>query len=151
MRFFVFLLCILAWLLATEAKAHAQNPPPKAIISRVFSGITAAQASAPVPNRGQSMHLLYVFFPTESTTQTGLQIRIEASFDNVTYWPISEDITQATSVGGIVYAVTSAFAPWPFVRIRSLTTAPAAMTVRYAGHTIPVVGLIQTESDRFLL
>lgn len=118
---------------------------------KVFTGITAAQASAPVRNFGQTMHLVYVMFPGQSTTQSGLQVRIEASFDNSTYFPISEDITTAANVGGTVYDITSAFGPWPFIRVRSLTTAPAAMTVYYSGHTIPAVSTIQERSDRFIL
>ncbi len=124
---------------------------PAAVFRRVFSGITAAQASGPVTNMGQTMHIAYIFFPGQSTTQSGLQVRIEASYDNVTYFPISEDLTSAANVGGTVYDVITAFGPWPYVRVRSLTTAPNAMTVWYAGHTIPTISTIQDKPDRFIL
>lgn len=148
MRFFVFLLCLVCWILASDRQAAAQ---PTAVFQTVFTAITAPQSSGPIRNQGQSMHLLYVFFPGQTTTQAGLAVRLEASFDNVIYFPISADITQATNVGGQVYNIVAAFGAWPYVRVRNNATAPAAMTVRYAGHTLPVVGLIQTETDRFLL
>lgn len=148
MRFALFCLCILCWLLASERPTSAQT---NAVYRKVFNGITAATVSAPITNQSQTMHLVYVFFPGQTTTQTGLQVRLEASYDNVTYWPISADITQAANVGGQVYAVATAFGSWPFIRMRSATVAPSAMTVWYAGHPIPTVGLIESESDRFLL
>lgn len=124
---------------------------PAAVFRKVLTGITTAQASAAVTNMGQTMHIAYVFFPGQTTTQSGIQVRIEASYDNVTYFPISEDITSAANVGGTVYDVVTAFGPWPYIRVRSLTTAPNAMTVWYAGHTIPTISTIQDKPDRFIL
>lgn len=134
-------------LMTTAAGSQTTN----AVFRKVFNGITAATTSAAITNSGQTMHLVYVFFPTQGSTQSGLQVRIEASYDNTIYFPISQDITEAASVGGIVYNIESAFGPWPYVRIRSLTVAPAAMTVYYAGHTLPAVSTIQERSDRFIL
>lgn len=145
-RYLLRLAIVAAWLLIA-ANVDAQSA---AVFQKVFSGITTAQASAPVKNFGQTMHLVYVFFPGQSTQQTGLQIRIEASYDNTTYFPISEDLTTVNSVGGIVYGIAPAFGPWPYVRVRSLTSS-AAMTVYYAGHTLPAVGVVQDKGDRFLL
>lgn len=138
-------------ILSLAFTAAAGGQAPTAAYVKVFNGITAATISAPVRNFGQTMHLAYVMFPGQVTTQAGLQVRIEASFDNTVYFPISEDITTATNVGGTVYDIVSAFGPWPYIRIRSLTTAPNAMTVYYTGHTIPAISTIQERSDRFIL
>lgn len=136
---------------AAHAIAFYGQAQQAAVFAKVFSGITTAQASPAIVNKGQTMHLVYVMFPGQTTTQSGLQVRLEGSFDNITYVPISDDITAATNVGGIVYDVVAAFGPWPFLRVRSVTAAPTAMTVYYSAHTLPVVGLIQEKSDRFLL
>jgi len=137
-----------ALMLAANAGSQTNQA---AVFKKVFNGITAAQASAAVTNIGQTMHLIYVFFPTQSSTQTGIQVRIEGSYDNSVYFPLSEDITDAPLLGGIVYNVAAAFGPWPYIRVRSLTTAPAAMTVYYSGHTLPAISVIQERSDRFIL
>lgn len=140
-----------ALLLMSAAAPGQPNTQPAAVVRKVFNGITAAQASAAVPNVGQTMHLLYVFFPGQTTTQSGISVRLEGSYDNTVYFPISATITSAANVGGIVYEIESAFAPWPYVRVNSQTTAPNAMTVWYTGHTLPVVSIIQDRADRFLL
>lgn len=145
------ILIIAAALLMSAAAPAQPNTRPAAVIRKVFNGITAAQASAAVPNVGQTMHLLYVIFPGQTTTQSGIEVRLEGSFDNITYVPISATITSAENVGGIVYQIESAFAPWPYVRVNSLQTAPASMVVWYTGHTLPVVSVIQERADRFLL
>ncbi|HBY64724.1 MAG TPA: hypothetical protein DEH78_33300 [Solibacterales bacterium] len=136
-------LLLLAILLPTQA----QSP---AVFRKVFSGVTTAQASAALPGIGQSMHLITVVFPSEAAPVNGIQVRIEASFDGSSYFPVSRDITSAPLLGGLVYQVAVAYAPWPYVRVRSLTSTPA-MTVYYAGHIVPVVPAIQQTLDRFLL
>lgn len=138
-------------LLLFAVTAGLLNSQSSAVFKKVFSGITTAQASAPVPNFGQTMHLIYVMFPGQTTTQSPLNIRIEASYDNVTYFGISESVSSAANVGGLVYDVQQAYGPWPYVRVRSLIAVPSPMTIWYAGHTIPAVTGIQDKPDRFIL
>lgn len=131
---------------------HAQDAGKRVVFRNVFSAITTAQTSGPLPNIGQSMHLISVIFPAESATATGLQVRIEASYDGSQYFAISKDITSATNVGGIVYQFTSAYGVYPFVRVRSInTTGGKLMDVHYSGHTLPVVPFLEKQSDRFIL
>lgn len=119
---------------------------------KVFDGITTAQTSNPVRNIGQVMHLITVVFPAESNAVTGLQVRIEASFDQTSWFPISNDITAAAAIGGRVYQMEKAFGPWPFIRVRSLnSTSSRLMTVYYSGSLIPTVSAILQATDRFLL
>jgi hypothetical protein len=139
---------LLAFILLLIAPAGAQ---PRAVFQRVFTTITTAQSSAPVTNSGQTMHILTVFFPSQAVTTTGFQVRLEGSFDNSTFFPIMEDLTRAPLIGGQVYGIAAAFGPWPYVRVRSVNNPPAAMTVYYSGHTLPVVGFVAEKSDRFLL
>lgn len=136
-------------MLASLQEAFGQQ---RSIQFRVFTGITAAQTSGPLPNNGQAMHILTVVFPAEIAAVSGLRIRMEGSFDNSTFFPICEDITSAPLLGGRVYQIAAAFGAWPYVRVRSLNaTGSKAMTVYYSGHVIPVVSTIQQQSDRFIL
>lgn len=138
---------LLSLVLALPAAGQQQ-----AVFARVFDGITTPQASPTLRNIGQSMHLITVLFPAESAAVTGLQVRIEASFDNATWFPISQDITAAVLLGGVVYQIQKAYAPFPYLRVRSLAaTGGKAMTVHYSGHLVPIVPLIEQTLDRFVL
>lgn len=138
----------LALVIAAAPSMEAQLATNK----KVFSAITTAQASAPLPQIGQTMHLLTVVFPSEVATVNGLQVRIEGSFDRVRWFPISTDITSAPLVGSTVYQVIAAYGPFPFLRINNLlSTGGKAMHVYYSGHLIPTVPAITQTSDRFLL
>ena len=132
----------------TAAAALAQQN--ESVYRKVLTG-TAAAASAPVPNIGQTLHLITVIAPAAAGAVAGLQIRIEASFDGTTYFPISTDITSAPRLGGITYQIQKAYGPWPFVRVRSLTIAPESIDIWYNGQLRPVVSYIATETDRFIL
>jgi hypothetical protein len=140
------------WLILLLAAALNAQAPRQTVFQRVFHGVTAAQASAALPNIGQTMHVITVLFPAEVSAVSNIQVRLEASFDNTTYFPISADITSAPLVGGQVYNVQVAYGPWPYVRVRSLlSTGSALMTVHYAGTGVPTVPAIQQKSDRFIL
>ena len=149
----MFSLAIGAGIAATAtATAHAQDAGKRVVTKQVFEHIADPSISGPMPNIGQSMHLISVMFPAESATVTGLQVRIEASYDNNLFFAISPDITSATNVGGIVYAFQSAYGCYPYIRVRSLTSSrPKFMDIQYSGHTLPVVPFIQKQSDRFIL
>jgi hypothetical protein len=130
----------------------ATAQPRQTVFSKVFDGVTAVQASSPLPNIGQTMHVITVLFPAEVSGVTGIQVRLEASFDNTTYFPISADITSAPLVGGRVYNIQVAYGPWPYVRVRTLVdTGAKLMTVQYAGSGVPTVPAVTQESDRFIL
>lgn len=129
---------------------HGQQ---QATVQKVFSGITAAAASSPVRNIGQSMHILTVLFPAESADVTGLQVRLEASFEGLYWFPISSTITEAPKLGNVVYQIVVAYGPWPYVRVRNLASTPGgkALTAYYAGHVIPAVSAVTETTDRFIL
>jgi len=138
-------------LLLTLLTAAAQ-PANRTVFRAVFTGATAAQASGPLPNIGQTMHVMTVLFPAEIAAVNGIQVRMEASFDNTTFFPISADITSAPLVGGQVYNIQVAYGPWPYVRVRSLVaTGGPLMSVRYAGTAVPTVPAVNQKTDRFIL
>lgn len=142
----------LASFLLMAPAAQAQDAGKEIRQAKPFSGITTAQASSALPNIGQTMHLITVIFPAEVAQVTGVQVRLEASYDNTTYIPISEDVTTVPLVGGVVYKIVVAYGAWPYVRVRSATdTGGPLMTVYYAGTVKPVVSVIQQSSDRFIL
>lgn len=119
---------------------------------KVFAGITTAQASAPLPQIGQTMHLLTVVFPAEPGAVSSIQVRLEASFDRLKWFPVSTDITSAPLIGTTVYQVVAAYGPFPFLRVNNVTgTGGKLMHVYYSGHTIPTVPAVTQASDRFLL
>jgi hypothetical protein len=122
------------------------------VVQKVFSGITAPAASAPLRNQGQSMHVLTVLYTSESAAvTTGVQIRMEASFDNTFWFPVSADITSVPLLGSTVYTVTVAYAPWPYIRVAVVQTpASKPLDVWYAGHFAPVLSPTVT-SDRVTL
>jgi len=141
---------ILLFLILFSAAAAQQRK--QTVFQKAFNGITAVQASAPLPNIGQTMHVITVLFPAEASAVSGIQVRLEASYDNTTYFPISADVTSAPLVGGQVYNIQVAYGPWPYVRVRTLlSTGAKLMTVQYAGTGIPTVPAINQKSDRFIL
>lgn len=139
-------------LLALTLLTVSAQPPKQTVFKKVFDGITSVQASAALPNIGQTMHVITVLFPAEVSAVSGIQVRLEASFDNTTFFPVSPDITSAPLIGGQVYNIQVAYGPWPYVRVRSLiSTGSKLMTVQYAGTGVPTVPAIQQKSDRFIL
>lgn len=139
MRTVLLLVCLLS-------SAEAQT-----VVTKVFSGITTAQTSAPLTNNGQSMHLLTVAFPSESADATGLKVRLEAAYSSSGPWiPISPDITTARLLGSSVYAIVPAYGSFPYLRVRSLnTTGGKAMHVYYSGTDSATT--VTQENDRYTL
>jgi hypothetical protein len=132
-------------------RAQGQDAGKRVVFRSVYTG-TSSYTSGPLPNIGQAMHLVSATFPDTSSTVTPLKIRVEASYDGALYFAISPDIAQAKNVGGIVYAFTSAYGCYPYIRVRSLLgTGMFPVTIEYSGHTLPVVPFIQQQSDRFIL
>lgn len=120
------------------------------VFQRIFNGITAPEIGANVRNRGQSMHLVTVIFPTAAAAVTGIQLRIEASYDAANWFSIAPDITSAPRLGGVTYQIRVAYGPWTYVRLRYITASALPMTAWYSGQQ-PVTSYIQQEQDRFLL
>jgi hypothetical protein len=142
------LLTLAAAIAAVVTPAIAEQ----AVFRKVLAGVTAPAISDPVPNVGQRLHIITVMCPAASGAVSGLQVRLEASFDGSTWFPISGDVTAAPRLGSLTYQMERAFAPWPHVRVRVLQADPAnPLDVWYSGHTKPVVSAITQELDRFLL
>jgi hypothetical protein len=148
----LFLLIAALALLLAAAKDLGAQQPQRTVFRKVFTGITSATTSAPVTNIGQSLHIIAIFFPTASDAVTGFQVRLEGSYDNTTYFPISPDVTTAPRLGSLTYQIEKAFAPYPFIRIRAVSAnASFPMTVWYTGHRKPITSAIEAQQDRFIL
>lgn len=140
---------LLALLTSAIAAAQGQGTVFKA---RVFDGITTPQASAPLPNIGQAVHIMSVFFFGAVANVTGIVVRTEGSFDNVNYFPISEDITEATYNGSsYAYAIVRSNAAYPYVRLRYVTADPSnrPMTANYTGSLQPI-GIFRFTQNRWV-
>lgn len=116
----------------------------------VFQGITTTQASAAMPNIGQAVHLVTLIYPAAVADVTSFTFRVEASYDNTTYFAISEDITTAKYNGSYAYAITRCNGVYPYVRLRLVTAnASNALTAHYTGSLQPI-GIVRFETDRYI-
>ncbi len=136
-----------------QAAGQAGSKNQATFAPSVLAGVTAPAVSAPVRNIGQCMHLVVVIFPAAVADVSPIQVRIEASYDNAAWFPISEDVTQARLLGGVVYFIQKAYGVFPYIRVRSVLATPGAapMTVHYSGHVLPVVPVLFETLDRFVL
>lgn len=142
------------YIFAAAALLISQQTPSQAQQQTVFkraaiSAVTVPTASAALPNIGQSVHILTAIFPAAVADVTGFVLRVEASFDNTTYFPISEDLTTATYNGSFAYAITRANGVYPFVRLRYVTAAAPALTANYTGSLQPI-GQITLSGTRYI-
>ncbi len=133
------------------AIATGQTTQQTVFKAKVFNAITTAQASGPLPNIGQAVHVMSIFFPTATADITGIVFRTEGSFDNSTYFPISEDITTATYNGTYAYAIARCNGPYPYVRLRYVTpdSGNHPLTANYTGSIQPI-GLVKLSGTRYL-
>lgn len=140
----------LAAIFAAAALAVAAQQPT--VFKRnAISAATVATTSANFQNIGQSVHIMMAYFPGASADVTGYTLRIEASFDNVTFFPISEDLTTATYNGTFAYAITRANGVYPYVRFRLVTAhASLALTAHYTGAIQPI-GLVRLSGTRYII
>ncbi|MBK8200667.1 MAG: hypothetical protein IPK75_20210 [Acidobacteria bacterium] len=92
------------------------------------------------------MHIFVVIFPAAVADVNPIQVRIEASYDNSVYFPISPDVIEAKLLGGVVYFIQKAYGVFPYVRVRSVLATPASapMTVHYSGHASRSRGVFET-------
>jgi len=116
----------------------------------IFSGITTAQASGTLPNIGQAVHIVTLMYPTAAADVGSFVFRVEASYDNTTYFPISEDITEAKYNGSMAYAVNRCNGVYPYVRVRLVTAnASYPLTAHYTGSLQPI-GIVKFVNDRYI-
>ena len=138
---------ILSSLLLAVALCGQQNTVFR---RNVFQGITTAQASSAVPNIGQSVHIFTLIYPSAVADVTGFTFRVEASYDNTTYFPISEDLIEAKYNGTFAYAIARCNGVFPYVRFRLVAAnASNALTAHYTGSLQPI-GIVRFQSDRYL-
>lgn len=118
----------------------------------------ATTPSIPMPNLGQGGHLISVEFPTAVGTVTPIQVRIEKAdvctdppFCATGDWvPISEDVVEATSVGGIFYFLVRANGVWRSIRVNSVLATPTTLPMRVDYTGFPsAIGNIALLGDRF--
>jgi hypothetical protein len=117
----------------------------------VFQGATTAQASSALPNIGQAVHIVTLLYPTASADVSSFTFRVEASYDNSTYFPIIDDITEAKYNGSYAYAVARCNGVYPYVRLRLVTAnATYPLTAHYTGSLQPI-GTVKFSADRYVL
>jgi hypothetical protein len=137
--------------LLTMYAASAQGPvisgfQRASIFATMLTNVSAPVASPVISrNIGQCMHLIKVEFPLEVAGVSGIQVRLEASYDQVIWFPITQDITQTFALVGGVYAFQKGYGVFPAYRVNSLLATPGGklMTVRYSGHVLPSIPTIQ--------
>ena len=112
-------------MLALAISAGAQTPttttPQSVTNATVFSGVSTAQASGCISNLGQTTHFLFYTAGGGTGNPTGVQIRIEASFNSDpatcatgTWFPISDDGVEPGQNGtGLVLGIGA----FPFLRV----------------------------------
>jgi len=131
----------------------AQGLDTTVIFETIFTSTTLPAASPPVRNVGQSLHVIVIQFPTAVAAVAPIQVRVEASFDNILYLPIMDDIVTIPLLGGRVYSINKTNGVYPYIRVRSLLATPGALPMRinYVGHVYSVLPAIRVGVDRFLL
>lgn len=139
------------FLLAVAVAAAAAQSQPTVFKRAAISAATSPTVSANFQNIGQSVHIMMALFPTATADVTGYTLRLEASFDNTTFFPISEDLTTAVYTGAYAYAITRANGVYPYVRM-NLTAAHASLpiTANYTGSIQPI-GLVRLSGTRYVI
>lgn len=132
--------------------ASAQGVGQLVRYARVFNGITAPAVSSPITNNGQGLHILACFAPTAGATVTGELVRLEASFDNSVFFPISLDITTLPYIGSPAraFSIIRANGSFPYVRVAAITVnAGFPLTCHYTGGVFPI-GNVFLAGDRYI-
>lgn len=141
----LFTTCLTLLCLAGIGQAQQQT----VFKAKVFSLATTTGVSGPMPNIGQAVHIVSAVFPTASSDLSDFIIRVEGSFDNTTYFPISEDITTATYTGSYAYVLNRCNGVYPFVRINYADASAEEVTINYTGSIQPI-GQIRLTSGRYI-
>lgn len=138
--------------LALPLLLAAPPAPAQVNYQHVYNDITAPATSDAMLNIGQTLHLMTVIFATAVADVESLEYRIEASFDNSTYFPITEDLTTAYYHAdlGMAYGMIRGNGPFPYVRVRVVATSGALPAdVHYTGSREPI-GNVRFATDRWL-
>lgn len=124
MKRLVFLLAVLA--VAGSLLAQAPMPvTPQSVVSKtLFNGVTTAQSSGCIRDLGQTVHSVLYSGTGAVGNPTGVQIRLEASFDSDaatcstgTWFPISDDGTDpGTGGSNLILGI----GPYPYIRLNLL-------------------------------
>ena len=152
---------LLLLLLPPAVFAQPGQQPRSVIFSTALNAITGVQASAPIQNVGQAMHLIKVEFPSAVAAVSPIRVRLEAAYIcndpplcAAALWiPISYDISTAPLLDGTVYAFEKGYGVFPLIRVRSIISVPGGvgnMTVRYQGHLLPIVPFVTQLADRWV-
>lgn len=138
-------------LFAAAILTAAAQSQPTVFKRNAINAATTPTVSANFQNIGQSVHIMMAYFPSAVADVSGFTLRLEASFDNTTFFPISEDLTTAVYTGAYAYAVTRANGVYPYVRM-NLTAAHAslALTAHYTGAIQPI-GLVRLSGTRYVI
>lgn len=101
---------------------------PQGVVAKPFNAVTTSQTSAIIQNLGQTIHFLNYSVAGSATL---IQIRLEGSYDNSTFFPISDD---ATDLGqGQILAIGY----YPYVRANLLQCGgcggAVTLTANYSG------------------
>lgn len=138
-------------ILAAAALTVAAQSQPTVFKRNAINAATTPTVSANFQNIGQSVHIMMAYFPSAVADVSGFTLRLEASFDNTTFFPISEDLTTAVYTGSYAYAITRANGVYPYVRM-NLTAAHAslALTAHYTGAIQPI-GLVRLSGTRYVI
>lgn len=120
------------------------------VFKKLISAATTPMTSATVPQIGQGLHMLAVIFPAASGTVSSIVVRLEASYDNSTFFPITPDITEGIYTGSFSFAMVRGNGNFPYVRARIVTASMSnPMDVWYTGAQHPI-GNTFLSGDRFL-
>jgi hypothetical protein len=94
-----------------------------------------------------------VEFPTAVATVSLIQVRLEFSYDGITFLPLSQDIIEAPLLSGTVHAYALGYGAFRALRVRNVIPIPGApppaMTVRYMGHYLTTVTALGLLADRW--
>lgn len=120
--------CLLALVLIASA-AHAQDigvVAPRTLVVKAFDAHACAVGTFIVPDRGLNSH--FVLYDT-SAGITGIAMRIEGSFDGITYIPIIYSDDTELGHGGMYSSIYA-----PFIRVRIVSCVGAGtITAWYSG------------------
>lgn len=126
-------ICVLLLLfLIAPVCSHSQfvgYTSPQGVVAQPFNAVTATGPSAVIQNLGQTVHFLS--YKITGGTPSMIQIRLEGSYDNSTFFAISDDATDLSQ--GEVLAVGY----FPYIRANLILCtgcgAGISLTANYSG------------------
>lgn len=129
LRQFLFIAALIGSFCSPAAAQFAGYFSPQGVVVTPFSAVTTAGVSSNLRNLGQTIHLMT--YSVSGGGATVLDIRLDGSYDGVTWFAISDDATD--SVQGQVEAVGY----YPFLRANLVACTgcggAVAVTAKYSG------------------